>query len=68
MSIILQQIEKRASTLAIWQELMRAEAMVYQAHAKQRASIRTGIPYATLRNMSYAEWDKIRTIEDICGG
>ena len=68
MSIILEQIEKRAATLAEWQELLRAEAMVYQAHAKQRASNRTGIPYATLRDMSYEEWDKIRTIEDVCGG
>ena len=62
------QIEKQAATLAEWQELLRAEAMVYQAHAKQRASIRTAIPYATLRDLTYADWDKIRTIEDVCGG
>ena len=68
MSIIVQQIEQQAATLAKWQELLRTEAMVYQAHAKQRASIRTGISYAILRNMPYAEWDRIRTIEDVCGG
>lgn len=68
MSVILEQIEKQAATLAEWQELLRTEAMVYQAHAKQRASIRTSIPYATLRDMPYAEWDRIRTIEDVCGG
>jgi hypothetical protein len=68
MSSILEQIEKRAATLAAWQELLRAEAMVYQAHAKHRASLRTGIPYASLRDMPYEEWDTIRTIEDVCGG
>lgn len=54
------EIEAELEACEVIRMRIRRQAMIYQAEDKYRLADKTGVPFETLADMSFAEWMEFR--------